>query len=110
LIFFLCSRNFFSLQRYSLQCFTQSGSLYTVFSKCHCHNQTQPLLIYRNFLRAKGYFFINLIGLAAGLVCTLLIYLWVRNEVNMNKFHEKDVRFYEVMENQKYADELMTTI
>jgi len=28
----------------------------------------------------------------------------------MNKFHEKDVRFYEVMENQKYADELMTTI
>ena len=67
------------------------------------------LLIYRNFLRAKGYFFINLIGLAAGLVCTLLIYLWVRDELNMNKFHEKDARLYQVMEHQKYADELMTT-
>lgn len=67
------------------------------------------LLIYRNFLRAKGYFFINLIGLAAGLVCTLLIYLWVRDELSMNKFHEKDARLYQVMEHQKYADELMTT-
>lgn len=67
------------------------------------------LLIYRNFLRAKGYFFINLIGLAAGLVCTLLIYLWVRDELNMNTFHEKDARLYQVMEHQKYAGELMTT-
>jgi putative ABC transport system permease protein len=67
------------------------------------------LLIYRNFLRAKGFFFINLIGLATGLVCTLLIYLWVRDEMNMNAFHAKDARLYEVMEHQKYADELMTT-
>ncbi|MBL7873280.1 MAG: ABC transporter permease [Cyclobacteriaceae bacterium] len=67
------------------------------------------LLIYRNFLRAKGFFFINLIGLAAGLVCTLLIYLWVRDEMNMNAFHTKDAQLYQVMEHQKYADELMTT-
>jgi putative ABC transport system permease protein len=67
------------------------------------------LLIYRNFLRAKGFFFINLIGLAAGLVCTLLIYLWVRDEMNMNAFHAKDAQLYQVMEHQKYADELMTT-
>ncbi len=67
------------------------------------------LLIYRNFLRAKGFFFINLIGLAAGLVCTLLIYLWVRDEMNMNGFHAKDAQLYQVMEHQKYADELMTT-
>jgi putative ABC transport system permease protein len=67
------------------------------------------LLIYRNFLRAKGFFFINLIGLAAGLVCTLLIYLWVRDEMNMNAFHTKDSQLFQVMEHQKYADELMTT-
>ena len=47
------------------------------------------LLIYRNFLRAKGFFLINLVGLTTGLVCTLLIYLWVRDEVNMDKFHAK---------------------
>lgn len=67
------------------------------------------ILIYRNFLRSQGYFFINLIGLATGLACTLLIYLWVRDELRMNRFHEKDSRLYEVMENQQYAEELMTT-
>lgn len=67
------------------------------------------LLIYRNFLRAKGFFLINLVGLSTGLVCTLLIYLWVRDEVNMDKFHAKDSRLFQVMEFQSYADEIMTT-
>lgn len=67
------------------------------------------LLIYRNIIRNKSYFFINLIGLTAGLVCTLLIYLWVRDELNMDKFHDKDSRLFQVMEFQKYADEIMTT-
>lgn len=67
------------------------------------------LLIYRNFLRAKGFFLINLVGLSTGLVCTLLIYLWVRDEVNMDKFHAKDSRLFQVMEFQNYADEIMTT-
>lgn len=67
------------------------------------------LLIYRNFLRAKGFFLINLVGLSTGLVCTLLIYLWVRDEVSMDKFHAKDSRLFQVMEFQSYADEIMTT-
>ena len=67
------------------------------------------LLIYRNFLRAKGFFLINLVGLSTGLVCTLLIYLWVRDEVSMDKFHTKDSRLFQVMEFQNYADEIMTT-
>lgn len=67
------------------------------------------LIIYRNFVRAKSYFIINLVGLSAGLACTLLIYLWVRDELNMNAFHEKDARLYQIMEHQKYADGLMTT-
>ena len=67
------------------------------------------LLIYRNFLRAKSYFLINLVGLTTGLTCTLLIYLWVNDELKMNKFHEKDARLYSVMEHQKYATDIMTT-
>ena len=66
-------------------------------------------LVYRNFLRAKSYFLINLIGLSTGLVCTMLIYLWVRDEFSMNMFHEKKDRLYQVMEHQNYADEIMTT-
>lgn len=67
------------------------------------------LIIYRNFARAKAYFLINLIGLSTGLACTLLIYLWVRDEYRMDKFHAHDPRLYQVMEHQQYADELMTT-
>ncbi len=67
------------------------------------------ILIYRNFLRAKSYFFINLVGLSTGLACTLLIYLWVRDEFRMNSFHEKNERLFQVMEHQQYADEVMTT-
>jgi putative ABC transport system permease protein len=67
------------------------------------------LLLYRNFIRAKSYFLINLIGLSTGLACTLLIYLWVRDEFRMNQFHAKDAQLFEVMEHQQYADEIMTT-
>ena len=67
------------------------------------------LIIYRNFLRAKSYFAINLAGLSAGLACTLFIFLWVRDEVRMNAFHENDTRLFQLMEHQQYADEIMTT-
>ncbi|MEX2233804.1 MAG: ABC transporter permease [Cyclobacteriaceae bacterium] len=58
------------------------------------------LLIYRNFKRFKTTFFINLIGLSSGLACTLLIYLWVNDELQVDKFHVKDDRLYRVMEHR----------
>jgi putative ABC transport system permease protein len=67
------------------------------------------LMVYRNFLRGKGYFTINLVGLTAGLICTLLIFLWVRDEYRMNKFHANDERLYQLMEHQQYATNIMTT-
>lgn len=56
------------------------------------------LLIYRNFKRNKGSFFINLIGLSTGLACTILIYLWVNDELNVDKSNKNDERLYTVME------------
>lgn len=67
------------------------------------------LIIYRNFLRAKSYFLINVAGLSTGLACTLLIYLWVADEYRMDKFNVDDHRRFEIMEHQQYADEIMTT-
>src|SRR5688572_15554471 len=67
------------------------------------------ILIYRNFLRAKGFFAINLVGLSTGLACTLLIYLWVNDEITKDKFHEHNSRLFQVLEHQQYADEIMTT-
>ncbi|MTI39526.1 ABC transporter permease [Fulvivirga lutimaris] len=67
------------------------------------------LLTFRSFKRFKSSFFINLIGLTAGLACTLLIYLWVMDELKVDQFHEKDARLFRVMEHQQYADHIMTT-
>jgi putative ABC transport system permease protein len=67
------------------------------------------ILIYRNFLRAKGFFLINLFGLSTGLACTLFIYLWVSDELSKDKFNVKDEQLFQVMEHQQYADHIMTT-
>ncbi|MEM1136118.1 MAG: ABC transporter permease, partial [Bacteroidota bacterium] len=67
------------------------------------------LLALRNFKRFKNSLFINLTGLSTGLACTMLIFLWVNDELNMDSFHKKDARLYQVMEHQKYSDEIMTT-
>lgn len=67
------------------------------------------LISYRTFKRYKSSFLINLIGLSSGLACSLLIYLWVVDEFAMDKFHANETRLFQVMENQQYADEVMTT-
>ena len=66
------------------------------------------LLIYRNFKRFRSTFFINLIGLSTGLACALLIYLWVNDELQIDKFHEKDSRLFMVMSNHKNVDNIVT--
>ena len=66
------------------------------------------LLIFRNFTRSRGSFFINLIGLSTGLASTLLIYLWVMDEVAMDAFHENEGRLYQVMANHDNSDRIET--
>ncbi len=57
------------------------------------------LISIRSFQRYKATFFINLLGLASGLACTLLIYLWVADELSIDKFHAKHSRIYQVLRN-----------
>lgn len=48
------------------------------------------LISIRSFRKFKTTFFINLLGLASGLASALLIFLWVTDELNTDKFNEKD--------------------
>jgi len=56
-------------------------------------------LLYRTFVRFKMTFLINLIGLSVGLVCVGLIYLWVNDELQVDNYHEKGERLYQVLQN-----------
>ncbi len=44
-------------------------------------------IAWRNIKRHKGYSLINIIGLATGLACCILILLWVQDELNYDRFH-----------------------
>ena len=66
------------------------------------------IISYRSFLRFKSTFFINLIGLASGLACTLLIYLWVSDELAIDGFHENDDRIYQIVQHNRWGDEVET--
>ena len=44
-------------------------------------------IAWRNLVKYKGYTFINLSGLAVGMACCILIYLWIRDEYNIDKFN-----------------------
>ncbi len=56
----------------------------------------------RNIKKHKGYSFINIIGLAIGMACCLLISIWVLDELSYDKFHENAATLYRVEENQDY--------
>lgn len=66
------------------------------------------LLVARNFMRFKGTFLINLVGLSTGLACTMLIYLWVSDEMNVDKFLADHDRLVQVMQNTKGANGIET--
>ncbi|MDW3191195.1 MAG: FtsX-like permease family protein [Cytophagales bacterium] len=48
------------------------------------------LISIRSFRKFKSTFLINLLGLATGLASALLIFLWVTDELNTDKFSEQD--------------------
>jgi putative ABC transport system permease protein len=48
----------------------------------------------RNLLKHKVYSFINILGLAVGIAASVLIFLYVFDELNFDRFHEKADRIY----------------
>jgi predicted permease len=59
----------------------------------------------RNISRHKGFTFINVTGLAIGLAASLLILLWVQDELSFDRFHEHAESIYRVEEDQFYSGE-----
>ncbi len=58
----------------------------------------------RNLWKHKGYSFINIAGLAAGIACALFILLWVQDETSFDRFHAKAKSIYRVEQDQPTAN------
>ncbi len=57
---------------------------------------------WRNIIRNKAFSFINVMGLALGLACSLLIMLWVQSERSLDGFHANGKYLYQVYERNYY--------
>ncbi|HTE11443.1 MAG TPA: ABC transporter permease [Chitinophagaceae bacterium] len=59
-------------------------------------------IAWRNLIRNKAFSSINILGLALGMTCSLLIILWVQDERRVDGFHTNSKQLYQVFERQYY--------
>ncbi|MEM6843446.1 MAG: ABC transporter permease [Bacteroidota bacterium] len=57
----------------------------------------------RNITRNKAFSFINILGLALGMTCSLLIFLWVQDEYSIDDFHANSEQLFSVYQ-RSYND------
>ena len=61
-------------------------------------------IAWRNLIKDRQFTALNLIGLSTGLACSLLIYMWIADEMKVDKFNENDSRIYKVLSNVKGSE------
>lgn len=62
----------------------------------------------RNLQSNKGYSLINILGLSFGMTCTILISLWIYDEVTYDSFHENKLQIYKVFANRTFNNQTFT--
>jgi putative ABC transport system permease protein len=61
-------------------------------------------IAFRNLNRHKGYSALNILGLTIGITCSLLLILYIFDELNYDTFHSKGDRIYRVWNNSTIQD------
>jgi putative ABC transport system permease protein len=64
--------------------------------------------LFRNLWKNKTYSFLNIFGLAIGIACASLIFLWVEDEVSFDQSNAKYHHLYNILENQAYDGSIRT--
>ena len=62
-------------------------------------------IVSRNIKRHKGYSFINIMGLAVGMACCIMMLLWVQDELSWDRFHENGDHIFRVIAEQQTIGE-----
>ncbi|MGB7394642.1 MAG: ABC transporter permease [Pricia sp.] len=65
-------------------------------------------IAWRNLWKNKGYSALNIFGLAIGITCASLIFLWVEDEINFDSVFPKQDEIYYLPTNQQYEGEWRT--
>lgn len=59
-------------------------------------------IAFRNLWKTKAYSFLNIIGLAIGIACASLIFLWIENEMTYNDHFANKEHIYQVKSKQTW--------
>jgi ABC-type antimicrobial peptide transport system permease subunit len=65
-------------------------------------------IAWRNLFRNKGFSITNILGLAIGMTCTMLIFMWVQDEVTYNKFNANYNEIYQIVANRDFNNQVFT--
>ena len=57
---------------------------------------------FRNLWKTRSFSFLNIAGLAIGIACAGLIFLWVEDELNYNNYFTNKENIYKVKDRQTY--------
>ena len=57
-------------------------------------------------LKDRQFTILNIVGLSAGIACTLLIFLWVNDELSFDKFLANNNRLYQLVERSNTSDDI----
>lgn len=62
----------------------------------------------RSLWKQRSFSLLNIAGLATGIACAALIFLWVEDELNYNDYFVNKENLYQVMQNQNYDGKIYT--
>ncbi|RFZ94190.1 ABC transporter permease [Mucilaginibacter conchicola] len=65
-------------------------------------------IAWRNLVRNKGFALTNILGLTIGMLCTVFIFLWVKDEVSFDKFHQDHDNIYKVLATRDFKNNVFT--
>lgn len=71
--------------------------------------QNHLKIAWRHLWKDRRFTLLNLIGLSSGLACVLLIYLWVNDELQVDRFNANDKLLYQVMKNDPDQSGIQTS-
>lgn len=63
---------------------------------------------FRSLWKKKSFSLLNIVGLAVGITCASLIFLWVEDELTYNDYFKKKDNLYQLLENQAYDGKIFT--
>jgi ABC-type antimicrobial peptide transport system permease subunit len=65
-------------------------------------------IAWRNLFRHKAFAGTNLLGLTIGMTCSILIFLWVHDELSYDRFHRNHDNIYQIIANRDFKNRVFT--